>query len=413
MSTVLAYTSPAIGHLFPMVPILLELRRRGHDVHVRTLADRVDTLTRLGLRAAPADPRSLAIVHPDWEARGPKQALEVAVRTFAERALVDGPDFDRALAEVRPDAVLVDINAWGALVAAEAWGGPWVTFSPYTPPISSAGAPPFGPGFLPRHDLVGRLRDALARPLVLGAAERIMTPRINALRDPRGLPPVSGADEFFRKASTLLVATSEPFEYPHPDWADRVRMIGALPWEPPSQTPAWLEDIDGPIALVTTSSEYQADESLVRAALEGLADEPFTVVATMPAGVDGALDVPANARVVDFVPHGLVLDRTVVAITHGGMGATQKALARGIPVCVVPFGRDQLEVAARVVTADCGTKVPAKRLTAQTLRDGVRAAMTKQAGARRVAEGYAAAGGPAAGATAVEELLRPAPARAS
>jgi UDP:flavonoid glycosyltransferase YjiC (YdhE family) len=88
------------------------------------------------------------------------------------------------------------------------------------------------------------------------------------------------------------------------------------------------------------------------------------------------------------------------------MGATQKALSRGIPVCVVPFGRDQLEVAARVVAADCGTRLPAKKLTPETLREKVRDAATKAAGARRVAEGYAAAGGAAAGADAVEGLLQ-------
>jgi MGT family glycosyltransferase len=411
MSTVLAYTSPAIGHLFPMVPLLLELRDRGHDVHVRTLSAHVEMLRGLGLRAEPADPRALEIVHPDWEARNAKDALGLAVRTFAGRAPIDGPDLDRAVAEVRPDALVVDVNAWGALIAAEAWGGPWVAFSPFTPPLRSAGTPPFGPGFLPRSDLLGRLRDAVARPLVIGAAERLMAPRMNELRAARGLGPVATADEFFGRAPVLLVTTSEPFEYPHPDWVGRVRMIGALPWEPPGDTPAWLDEIDGPIALVTTSSEYQADEALVRAALEGLADEPLTVVATMPAGVDTALDVPPNARVVDFVPHGAVLDRAVVAITHGGMGATQKALSRGIPVCVVPFGRDQLEVAARVVTADCGTKVPARRLTPTALREGLRGAMTKAAGARRVADGYAAAGGAAAGAAAVEELLGPTRAR--
>jgi UDP:flavonoid glycosyltransferase YjiC (YdhE family) len=49
-----------------------------------------------------------------------------------------------------------------------------------------------------------------------------------------------------------------------------------------------------------------------------------------------------------------VLDRAACAVTHGGMGATQKALAHGVPVCVVPFGRDQLEVARRVRTAGAG-----------------------------------------------------------
>ena len=33
------------------------------------------------------------------------------------------------------------------------------------------------------------------------------------------------------------------------------------------------------------------------------------------------------------------------------MGATQKALAHGVPVCAVPFGRDQFEVARRNLTS--------------------------------------------------------------
>jgi UDP:flavonoid glycosyltransferase YjiC (YdhE family) len=52
-----------------------------------------------------------------------------------------------------------------------------------------------------------------------------------------------------------------------------------------------------------------------------------------------------------FVPHGAVLDRACCAITHGGMGTTVKALDRGVPVCVVPFARDQAEVARRVEMA--------------------------------------------------------------
>jgi len=408
MATILAYTSPAIGHLFPMTPLLLELQARGHDVHLRTIASRVDLMRDLGLRTEAVDPAIHEVIHPDWEASNPKQALEVAISTFCERGAIDGPDFQKALDEVSPDTVLVDINAWGALNVAEAWGGPWTVFSPYTPPISSAGTPPFGPGLLPKAGPLGRLRDAVVRPLVIGAAEKTMTPRVNALRADYGLAPVHSADEYFRRAPLMLVTTSEPFEYPHDDWGDRIRMIGALPWDPPAERPGWLDEIDRPIVLVTTSSEYQADEALVRAALDGLRDEPFEVVATMPAGIQGLGTLPANARVLDFVPHRHVLDRTVVAVTHGGMGATQKALARGIPGCVVPFGRDQLEVAARTVQADAGTRVSAKRLTPERLRDAVREAATKREGAARVAAGYAAAGGAPAGADAMEALLTPA-----
>lgn len=408
MATILAYTSPAIGHLFPMTPLLLELQSRGHEIHLRTLESRVELMRSLGFHAEPIDARIPEIVHPDWEATNARQALEVAIRTFCDRGEVDGADLRRAVDHVDPDLLVVDINAWGACNLAESLDRPWAVFSPYTPPIPSKGSPPFGPGLLPRRGPLGRIRDGIVRPLVIGAAEKVMKPRINGLRAEFGLPPVSSADQYFRRAPLMLVTTAEPLEYPHPDWGDRIRMIGALPWDPPAARPDWLDDVEGPIVLVTTSSEYQADEALVRAALEALRSEPYTVVATMPAGIQALGDIPANARVLDFVPHSPVLDRTVVAVTHGGMGATQKALARGIPVCVVPFGRDQLEVAARVVHADAGTRLPAKKVTPERLRAAVRKAATKQAGAGRVARGFAGAGGAAAGADATEALLTPA-----
>jgi MGT family glycosyltransferase len=158
--------------------------------------------------------------------------------------------------------------------------------------------------------------------------------------------------------------------------------------------------------LVTTSSEFQDDGRLVRCALEALADESVHVVATLPAGDPTSFAAPANAHVVRFVAHGPILDRAVCAITHGGMGATQKALARGVPVCAVPFGRDQFEVARRVEVAGAGARLAAKRLNPMRLRAAVKEAMRCETGARRIAESYRNAGGPLAAADALEELIR-------
>ncbi|HSO04495.1 MAG TPA: hypothetical protein VLQ92_08450, partial [Candidatus Limnocylindrales bacterium] len=71
MSRILAYTSPARGHLFPLTPILLELRDRGHDVAVRTLASEVPMVRGLGIDAQPIAPAIEGIVHEDWRARTP------------------------------------------------------------------------------------------------------------------------------------------------------------------------------------------------------------------------------------------------------------------------------------------------------------------------------------------------------
>lgn len=407
MSTILAYTSPALGHLFPMTPLLLELQSRGHRVHVRTLAGQVELMRSLGLEASAADPRIETIENADWKEGNARAALASVVSTFVARGKYDAPDLEQAIADVGPDVLVVDINSWGAQVAAEASGLPHVTFSPYTPPIRSGGTPPFGPGFKPLPGLLGRLRDGLLRPLVMGAAEKAMGPGIAELRSARGLPPVAGSDAFFRHAPLMLVTTAEPFEYHHADWGSDIVMIGASAWEPPGELSAdlvsWLDASDRPLVLVTTSSEFQDDGALVRTALVALADEPVQVVATMPAGVPDDLVVPANARVERFVPHGPLLERAAVAVTHGGMGATQKALAHGVPVCAVPFGRDQLEVAMRVEVSGSGTRVPSKKLDARRLREAVREAMGRAAGARRVAEGYRATGGVAAAADTIEE----------
>ena len=420
MSIVLAYSSPAIGHLFPMVPLLLELKSRGHEVHLRTLPKQVQTMRDLGFHAEAVDERLLEIEARDYLTKSTKDALASSVDTVTSRARFDAPDFRAAMDDVGPDLALVDINSWGARIVAEHSGLPWATFSPYTPPLQSKGTPPFGPGLLPMPGLLGSARDAVVRRMVIGAVEKLMMPGMNRLRaEVSGgqLPPVRTADAFFRTAPLMLVTTAEPFEYAHPDWAPGIRMIGSVTWEPPVSTPPWLEGLQNPAVLVTTSSEYQADENLVRTALEALAKEPYTVVATLPAanagsagatrasGTNAIHAIPDNARVEHFVPHSLVLDRAAVAITHGGMGSTQKALAKGVPVVVVPFGRDQHEVAARVLAADAGVRLSPRKLTPDALREAVEKARDKAEGARRVAAGYVTAGGAVAGVDALEELL--------
>ena len=62
--------------------------------------------------------------------------------------------------------------------------------------------------------------------------------------------------------------------------------------------------------------------------------------------------------------------------------------------------------------AGAGTRLPAQRLRADRSADKVRQAMGMSAGARRVAEGFAATGGAVAAADAFEALVRTAaPAR--
>jgi MGT family glycosyltransferase len=405
MATILAYTSPAFGNLFPIIALLTEMQRRGHRVVVKTLRDGVSTASDLGFESSAIDPRIEAAVMTDWLETNSRAALKTAFGIFGRRAAYEVDDLRDAIATVRPDALVVDANCWGAAAAADAGATPWLSFWPFTPFLQSRGVPPFGPGLRPWPGLLGRLRDEALRPIVTGALNDAMLGPVNAVRETAGATAVHSVDELLRRAPLMLVTTGEPFEYPHPDWGDTVELIGPCDFDPPAPASQWLTEIDRPIVLVTTSSDRQADSRLPIVAMAALADAPVHVVATYPSGVPDGIVVPSNATVDTFVPHGKVLDRAVCAITHGGMGVTQKALSRGVPVCVVPHGRDQFEVARRVEVSGSGTRLPAKKLTVDRLKTKVQEAMSMASGARRVADGFGATGGVARGADVVERRL--------
>ena len=105
------------------------------------------------------------------------------------------------------------------------------------------------------------------------------------------------------------------------------------------------------------------------------------VVATPLLAPDGSLIAaisavvgPAEADRLDDV--GEALKKAVATLGPRYEIILSQALARGVPVCVVPFGRDQFEVARRVEVARCGTRLPARKLTAARLSAKVRQAMT-------------------------------------
>jgi MGT family glycosyltransferase len=406
MATILAYTSPALGHLLPISAVLSELSRRGHTVHLRTLSTGVELGQSLRFATEAIDPRIEAISQDDWQGKNPLAALKISVAVFGRRAVHEVTDLDAAMAHIKPDALLIDVNCWGALSAAEAGDIPWACFSPYTPPLKAPGVPPFGMGLRPLPGALGRARDAAARMVLLGPVESVMRPPVNAIRAKVNLPPVSSMDNYLRRAPLMLIASGKPFQYPQTDWGDAVQMIGPCAVDlGPHAEPDWLSAIERPIVLVTTSSEKQGDGDLVSTAIAALADEPVHVVATVPAEQQDDISTSTNATVCRFVPHGIVLSRAVCAVTHGGMGATQKALAHGVPVCVVPYGRDQFEVARRVEVARCGTRLPAKKLSVPRLRAKVRQAMKMADGARQVATGFAVTGGAARGAELFEQRV--------
>jgi UDP:flavonoid glycosyltransferase YjiC (YdhE family) len=165
--------------------------------------------------------------------------------------------------------------------------------------------------------------------------------------------------------------------------------------------------------LVTCSTERQRDKRLLHVALEALPPAGMSVIGTSAAHDPKTFKAPPGSRVVCFASHEAILERAACVVCHGGMGITQKALAAQVPVVVVPCGRDQLDTASRVEFAEAGVRLSPRRLNPERLRDAVRTAMTRRAGAARVSRAFAQAGGQVAAADAIETLSSGAPASSS
>jgi MGT family glycosyltransferase len=401
---VLAYTSPARGHLYPVIPILTALAERGHETAVCALSGELDHLRALGIDASAIDPIVEDNPIVDWRERSPRGAALSVLRTFAQRAEGEAPDLERAIERHDPDTLLIDINCWGAGAVAEASGRPWAIYSPYLLPLRSGDVPPFGLGLRPLAGPLGRMRDAIAARAVDRVFDRVALGSLGALRARHGLGAVHSFDDLLRRPPLLLSLTAEGFEYPREDWPASVRLVGPMNWSPPLPSPAWLGDMADPLVLVTCSTERQRDKRLLHVALEALPGGGISVLGTAAAHDPDAFQVPAGSRVVRFLPHDPILGRAACVVCHGGLGITQKSLAAEVPVVVVPFGRDQTETARRVEFAGAGIRLTPRRLTAARLLEAVRTAIDLRPGARRVSHAFAAAGGQAAAADAIEEL---------
>ncbi len=106
-------------------------------------------------------------------------------------------------------------------------------------------------------------------------------------------------------------------------------------------------------------------------------------------------------------PREALLDRAAAVVSHGDQAPVNEALAHGVPLVLVPMGGEQPIVASQVVAAQAGVRVRSTHLRVDELRLAIEAAIfdpTLRAGAARVREACARAGGHYATADRIEGL---------
>jgi UDP:flavonoid glycosyltransferase YjiC (YdhE family) len=141
-----------------------------------------------------------------------------------------------------------------------------------------------------------------------------------------------------------------------------MRYIGPLldesQWSKPWVTP-WNSGSDRPRVLVSFSTTQQDQATALQRVINAVADAGMDGIATTgPALEDTTLDPPPNVTVVPSAPHDQVMKEVSVVVAHGGHGTVSRALRHGLPLLVMPMGRDQNDIALRVESHGAGIALP-------------------------------------------------------
>lgn len=180
-----------------------------------------------------------------------------------------------------------------------------------------------------------------------------------------------------------LVATPREFEPPMPI-PPNVLFAGPLLGGPPllqaSERHSFSVGRD-PLVLVSLSTSDQGQMPILRRIADALSRLPVSAVVTTGPAIDPAL-LPhsRNVSVARFVPHRELLSHTALVITHAGLGTVMTALAHGVPILSVPFGRDQFFNASRVEAIGAGRTLPAEA-DAETFAREIEGVLADRAGA--------------------------------
>jgi UDP:flavonoid glycosyltransferase YjiC (YdhE family) len=218
-------------------------------------------------------------------------------------------------------------------------------------------------------------------PMLRGGLEKGRD-ELNGARARLGLPPI---DEYHGGLSRqlTLIATFPQLEYPRGSWAPWQRVVGPLMWEQPYGE-IELPPGDAPLVLVAPSTSQDPEQRMLRASLEGLASEPVRVLATYNRRLPPEpIEVPATARLVEWVSYAKTMPRCDVVVCHAGHGTVARSLASGVPVVACPAAGDMGENASRIAWAGVGVPLPRRLVTARGVRLAVQRVMSEAAIAAR------------------------------
>lgn len=388
---IIVASTPATGHVNPMLAITRILVAEGHEVAIYTGSAFHGRVEASGARFfsltgdADFDPGNPFARAPELKTIPP--GLEW-FRVACERIFVDSiaaqyQGLQRVLRDFPADIILGDDMFFGALP---------MLLGPRSkrPPIvlcgtsflhwaRDDGAPNFR-GLPPATTTEQEQQYAVLAREFDEAVDQPVLFRLNQVLKTLGVEPVSLPlfHSVVELADAYLQMSVPGFEFPR-KFPPTVHFVGTPPIIPGQvPLPPWAHELDGSrkVVLVTQGTVANHNfELLVRPTLAALADEPGVLVVATAGGrpveaIPGP--VPSNARLASYLPFEWLLPRVDVLVTNGGYGSVNQAMSFGVPLVTAGMTEDKADVNARVAWSGVGINLATNEPTREALREAVR-----------------------------------------
>jgi MGT family glycosyltransferase len=402
---ILFASTPATGHINPLLAITRILLAEGHEITFLTGSAFRDRIENSGAKflslqgRADFDGQDLLSVAPELkDIRPGLEWFRVAIeRIFVDSLPAQHQGLIQALEECQADVIIGDDMFFGVLpmlLGSQSKRPPIVLCgTSFLHLAREDGAPNFL-GLPPattdeqRHQYAAIAREydeGVDRPSLLS---------LNKVLNALGLGPVSVPlfHSVVELADAYMQLSVPRFEFPR-QIPHSVHFVGTPPIVPgQAPLPPWAHELDGSRKVVLVTQGTFANHNLgllIAPTLAALATEPDVLVVATTGGrpVDAIPgDVPSNARVASFLPFEWLLPHVDVLVTNGGYGSVNQAMSFGIPLVTAGMTEDKADVNARVAWSGVGLNLATNEPTQEALRAAVRTALDRPAYRMRAAQ---------------------------
>lgn len=382
MAKILFITLGAPGHVRPVLPIVDELRKRGHRVTVVASRGLAPLFEKLSSETFAYD-SMIETYHPSIISL-PEEAFPVAL--LREGIAIYPQVLSAIEKQGTPDLIVFDSSTIASKWIARKLG------------IKTVG---YNVAYASTHQCSFYEKSLNDFRRNSSALEMFET-EARGFAAENGLPRIEPEDTFYCTEATNLVFMPREFHPQHEALGDDFEFVGPT-WE---NTHRQSEGPTGIVYISLGTLFYRVPE-FYRHCIEAFAGSRHSVIITCPDG-QWPKAVPENIRFVPFVDSIEMLSRASVFVTHGGMNAVQEAVALKVPMVVVPQYMDQFITAGRIEELGLGGQLPMASLNASSLQTAVASVIGNAICAdnlQRMAELGQRAGGRARAVTLIEEAL--------